>query len=67
MADLMAMPPMRVRRISRPMAVRKTCGSWSPGGTRDQRVRVISRPRRVRWMTSPSAMRCDQRKPISWK
>jgi hypothetical protein len=32
-ADLMAMPPMRVRRISRPTAARKTCGNWSAGGT----------------------------------
>ena len=39
-ADLMAMPPMRVRRISRPMAARKTCGICSAGGTRDHRVRV---------------------------
>ena len=66
-ADLMVMPPMRVRRISRPMAARKTCGICSAGGTRDHRVRVFSRPCRVRRMTSPSAMRCDQRKPISWK
>src|SRR5271156_6525774 len=66
-ADLMAMPPIRVRRISRPMAARKTCGSCSAGGTRDHRVRVIFRPCRVRRTTSPSAMRCDQRKPISWK
>src|SRR5215472_12787082 len=27
MGDFMAMPPMRVRRISRPTAARKTCGS----------------------------------------
>ena len=59
------MPPMRVRRISRPMAARKTCGSCSAGGTRDHKVLLISRPCRVRRMTSPSAMRCDQRKPIS--
>ena len=66
-ADLMVMPPVRVRRISRPTAARKTCGNWSAGGTRDQRVRTLSRPCRVRRMTSPSATRCDQRKPISWK
>ena len=44
MADLTTMPPMRVRRISRPTAARKTCGNWSAGGTRDHRVRVFSRP-----------------------
>src|SRR5579884_2055594 len=65
--DLMAMPPRRVRRISRPVAARKTCGIWRAGGTRDQRVRIFSRPRRVRRMTACVAMRCDQRKPISWK
>jgi hypothetical protein len=42
------MPPMRVQCISRPITARKTCGNYSAGGTRDQRVRVISRPRRVR-------------------
>jgi hypothetical protein len=44
-----------------------TSAIWSAGGTRDQMVRVISRPRRVRRTTAPAAMRCDQRKPISWK
>jgi hypothetical protein len=58
--------PMRVRRISWPMAARKTRGGCRAGGTRDHRVRVISRPRRVRRMTSPSAMRCDQRSNHDW-
>ena len=56
-ADLMAMPPMRVRRISRPTAARKTLCSCKAGGTRDHRVRVFSRPCRLRRTTSPSAMR----------
>ena len=43
----MAMPPLLVRRIWRPIAARKTCSSWSAGGTRDHRVRVFSRPCRV--------------------
>jgi hypothetical protein len=37
-ADLMAMPPLPVGRISRWMTALKTCGSWNGGGTHDRKV-----------------------------
>jgi hypothetical protein len=45
----------------------KTFRSCGAGGTRDQRVRMVSRPCRVFRSTLPVTTRWDQRKPISWK
>jgi hypothetical protein len=43
-----SIPPVFVRRISRPMAKRKTAGSWSAGGILAHNVLVTGRPLRVR-------------------
>jgi hypothetical protein len=68
MADLMTTPPMRVRRISRPMAARKTCGTPSASARRIEDSPLSDcRGRRagaklweLRAIASLARLRCDQ-------